>query len=293
MPNSLTFTFATLARNSVSSVSPKSLLEPFTWIVPPAICTPAVKSVIQKVEAKGGTIEFVDQTLEPALHASVENLGIVVDEIVAAPAFSANGISAQGRVGSGSLTLTGNVAAEPVRGKFSLAAKNLPFTVFSGYLDLIFTDANFTGDSLAGRIDIALAAAEQEDVAATITGNVQGQNIGLKFPDAQNPFLTSDRVDVGLRAIRLDSNPLVDIERIALQDAHLDVVRNKSGELNLNRLWATPESEKAKTGGKTGAKAEEQGDTTVAIRAITVNGGKVEIRDVSVAPNYTTSLSVL
>jgi uncharacterized protein involved in outer membrane biogenesis len=250
----------------------------------------AMPLVIKKVEAKGGTIKFVDQTLEPALNISVGNLGVVADELVAAPAFSASGITVHGRLGSGSLTLTGNMAVEPVRGKFSLTGKSLPFTAFGGYLDLIFTDANFTGDSLAGRVDIALSAAEQDEVAATITGTVRGQNIGLKFPDVQEPFLTSDRVDVAIRTIRLDSNPLVDVDRIAFQGARLEVDRNEAGELNLTRLWAARDGKESKTGTKADTQAKDERENTVAIRSITVNGGNVEIRDLSVSPTYTTSL---
>jgi outer membrane protein OmpA-like peptidoglycan-associated protein len=243
--------------------------------------------VIQKLEANGGTIEFTDATLSPPLKTVVEGVAAVGNRIVLSPGFKTGDVSAEGQLGSGSIELQGNLDTEPLRGKFSLVGENLPFVPFDGYLDQLFTNAKFSGDSLAGDLQIALFTDEQGGRATSLTGKVEGRNIGLHFPEVENSFLTGNRVGVVLRTIRLGSDPRVDIERIVLEGARLEVVRNEAGELNLTRLWA---SEPKKSSTET-----EAGDqtNTVAIRSVTVEEGSIEILDRSVSPNYTTLVSQL
>jgi hypothetical protein len=258
--------------------SPSSRQEPSTMPV-----------MIQKIETTGGTIEFTDATLSPPLKTILESVSANAKDVVLSPDFNTGDLSVKGQLGSGSIELEGNMNAEPLRGEFSLVGRNLPFAPFDGYLDQLFTNAKFAGDSLSGRLQIMLSTEEQDGGATSLTGKVEGRNIGLHFPDVENSFLTSSRVGVVLRTIRLGSDPRVDIERIALAGARLEVVRNQAGELNLTRLWAAPEARKSSAETEPGDDAE----TSVVIRSITVEEGEVEILDRSVSPNYTTTVSQL
>jgi uncharacterized protein involved in outer membrane biogenesis len=245
--------------------------------------------MIQKIEANGGTIEFTDATLSPPLKTVLEGVAANGNDLVLSAGFKTGDLSAEAQLGSGSIKLEGNMDAEPLRGEFSLVGRNLPFAPFDGYLDRLFTNAKFTGDTLSGALQITLSTEERGGGATSLLGKVEGRNVGLHFPDAENSFLTSNRVAVVLGTLRLGSDPRVDIERIALEGARLEVVRNEAGELNLTRLWAAPKAKDSSTKTEPGGEAE----TSVEIRSITVEEGEVKILDRSVSPNYTTTVSQL
>jgi hypothetical protein len=244
--------------------------------------------VIEHVEAEDGTIEFVDETVSPAVETHFPGVRLAGDDISVLPSFAAGKITGEARPAKGSLQLTGTVAKEPLEGRFSLIADGIPFAPYRGYLDQLFRSAKSSGDYLDGKLQLLFSPGETGELATSINGHLEGYAMSLAFPDRERPFLTTERLDVGLRTIELGSNPRVDIDRIAFLGADLTVVRSKDGRLNVTRLWESDREEQTPA-----PEQESEPATTVAIRSITVEKSTIEIFDTSVSPNYRTSVTDL
>jgi uncharacterized protein involved in outer membrane biogenesis len=249
----------------------------------------AMPFAIKQLTAEGGTIEFIDETVSPVAETAIQSLALAASDVVVVPEFATAQITAHGRLGKGSLELTGDVDNEPLRGQFTVTGKQIPFEPLRGYIDQIFNSANSSGDHIGGQLKVMFAPDDKGDIATSMAGKLEGHNLSLQFPDAQDPFLTTSRLGVELREIRIDENVRFDVGQIAFTGANLQVLRGKDGGLNLTRLWASQEQE-------TSSPSEQQrngGETAVAIQSITVNESAIAILDHSVSPNYTTKVAKL
>ena len=245
---------------------------------------------IKRVEAETGAIEFVDQTVNPNVNSLFEDLDLVANNVHVVPNFAAVQIEAEAHLQKGSVQVTGGFSDQSSAGQFTITGTSLPFEPFRGYLDQLFTSANSSGERLSGELKLAFDPTKSGEAGVEITGNLQGEDMALRFPDQKNPFLTTQRLGIGLRTIRLGSNPRVDIDEIKFIGANLSVARNKDGKLNLTQLWASDEKQNTEPTQKKDESANKTG-TTVAIRLISVEKSNIAIMDASVSPNYDTKLS--
>ena len=243
--------------------------------------------VIKQLIAEQGRIDFVDQTVSPVVEAAVQSLALTANDVAVLPEFATGQINAEGQWGSGSLTLAGDIENQALQGKFSLSGKRLPYAPLRGYVDQIFNSARSSGDYVNGELKIAFAPDNTGEIVTSISGNLQGHNMALQFSGANEPVLTTNRLGVDLKNIRVAENARFDIAQIALTGANLRVVRGKDGGLNLTRLWSAPEQE-----GSSPARQEKK-ETSVAIHSVTVNESAIAVLDRSVSPNYTTTVSKL
>jgi hypothetical protein len=243
--------------------------------------------VIKKAKVKDGTVEFIDETISPAAKTAIQSVAAGADDVMLSPDFAAWRITAEGKLANGSLRLEGDVDGAPIQGKVFLTGKSLPFEPFRGYLDQLFTAAKSSGDYLNGQLQFAFGSESQGDIVTSITGKLEGRNMVLRFPEAGDPVLTTDRLGVDLKTIRIDENVRFDIARIAFVGANLRVLRAKDGSLDVTRLWKSGEEQAARANQRQG----NQGKTTVAIHSIAVNESAIAIIDRSVSPNYTTAVS--
>jgi uncharacterized protein involved in outer membrane biogenesis len=249
----------------------------------------AMRLLVEQLMVESGRVEFIDHTVTPAVETTLQSLTLTASDVLLLPQFASGQIKAEGQLGNGSLNLSGNIDNEPLRGEFALTGKQLPYEPLRGYIDQIFTSANSSGDYVNGELKIAFEPEKEGDIVTSLAGTVEGHNMALRFPAVDEPFLTTARLGVDLRNIRIDENVLFDIAQISFTGANLRVVRGKDGRLNLTQLWSGEEEERS------GAAQEQKkdGETTLAIHAITVNESVIAIRDHSVSPNYTTRIARL
>src|SRR5688572_21210963 len=248
---------------------------------------------LQHVEANNGTGEFIDRTVDPMVARSFHNARIVAKNVSVLPSFAAPDLFVNASVEEGMLQLAGAFDAEPFSGQFTITGKTLPLDPFRGYLNQLFGRAQWNGDALNGNLKLALATQENDRLATEISGSLTGQNLTLRFPGEENPFLSSRQLLLDLRTVRLGANPRVDIEAIKLLGADLRIVRNRDGSLNLARLWTSAEKTKSKPSGGETTGNQDNGGTPIVIGRIDVEQSDVAIRDVRVSPNYNTKLSRL
>jgi hypothetical protein len=246
--------------------------------------------IIKRVETENGAVEFVDQTVKPNVNSRFQDLHLVANELQVLPIVAAAKIEAEARLDNGSIRVTGNLSDQSSAGDFAIAGASLPFQPFRGYLDQLFSSANSRGERLSGELKLVFDPKKTGEGGVEITGNLQGEAMALRFPDQNDPFLTTQRLGVDLRSIRVGSDPRVDIDEIKFTGANLSIVRNRDGSLNLTRLWAASEKQNAEPAQQERASANETG-TDVAIRLITIEKSDIGIVDRSVSPNYDTNLT--
>jgi uncharacterized protein involved in outer membrane biogenesis len=248
---------------------------------------------LQQVVANNGTIEFIDRTVIPAVAIPFRDARIEAGNVSLLPRFTVPEVVVNARVKRGILQLAGAFDGDPLVGQFTIAGKTLPFDPFRGYLNRLFGQTQWNGDTLSGNLKLGLVTQKNHQVATEISGTLTGQNLNLRFPGDENPFLSSRQLALDFRTLRLGENPRVDIEAIKLAGAHLRVVRNHDGSLNLSRLWVSGEKLKSKSPGGELTINHNNGDSPLVIRRISVEQGAIDIRDIRISPNYHTRLSGL
>lgn len=249
----------------------------------------AMRLAVNQMTTEGGRIDFIDQTVTPIVQTTVQSLAVTAKDVLLSPDFATGQINAEGQLGNGSLTLTGDIDNKPFRAKFALTGKEVPFEPLRGYIDQIFNSASSGGDYVNGELTIEFEPGKEGDIVTSVAGKLEGHNMALRFADGKEPFLTTARLGVDLRHIRIDENVHFDIGRIAFAGANLRVVRGREGQVNLMRLWSPDAQETSRsTQGQ-----ENEGETTVAIRSIVIDESAIAILDRSVSPNYNTSVTRL
>ena len=259
---------------------------------------PAVNQMsltIKQVKAENGAVEFVDQTVDPDVNSLLQDLRLEAGNVQILPNFAAAQITGQGRLGDGSLAVTGSLGDQSSGGQFVITGEKLPFHPFQGYLDQLFESAKSSGDRIGGKLRLVLIPDKDREPRVEISGSLEGHNMALRFPDEKNPFLTTERLSLELREIGLESNPRVDIDEITFSGANLSVVRNQAGKLNASRLWSAddPQNGQTKKDEPKPQGIDGEAGTAVAIRLISLENSNVGILDRSVSPNYETRLTAV
>jgi uncharacterized protein involved in outer membrane biogenesis/outer membrane protein OmpA-like peptidoglycan-associated protein len=249
-----------------------------------------ISLTVARVEAQGGRIEFMDETVSPNVNTELTDLHIVAQNITVGPHFGTASVNAAAQLKEGSLRLSGAVQPTPVQGEFRITGEQLPFPPFRGYLNELFTAARSGGNFLNGEVKLSFVSAESGELTTTINGRLDGHGMELRFAEEERPFLRSRELGVAIRSIRLGFDPRVDIEQISFRGARLDFLREKDGSINLRRLWSSEDATQAE---KRSDKSDDESDVTTLIRLISVQEGAIEIVDRSVAPNYETKVTQL
>ncbi|HEX7226840.1 MAG TPA: DUF748 domain-containing protein, partial [Candidatus Binatia bacterium] len=250
---------------------------------------------IKQVKADNGAVEFVDQTVDPNVNSLLQDLHLEAADVQILPDFAAAQITGQGRLGDGSLAVTGSLSDQSSRGQFVITGEKLPFHPFQGYLDRLFESAKSSGDRIDGKLQLTLIPDEDREPRIAISGGLEGRDMALRFPDEKSPFLTTERLGLELSEISFGLTPRIDIDEIAFTGANLSIVRNQAGNLNVSRLWSADDQQNAQTK-KDESKPQDPDDetgTSVGIRLISVEKSNIAILDRSVSPNYDTRLTAV
>ncbi len=246
---------------------------------------------LQRVEASGGTIDFIDRTVEPAVAKSFHDAGLRARDVTLLPSFAAPDFVVQAGLDQGTVQVAGALDGQPFGGELKITGTTLPFEPFRGYLNRLFSRARWHGATLNGDLKLALARRENDQVAAELSGRLTGRNVALRFPAEENPFVTSRELMLDLRSLRFGADPRVDIEAIRLAGADLRIVRNKDGGLNLSRLWSADETAQSASANGQTRKPSHNGGSPLVIGGITVEQSAIAVQDMRVSPNYRTQLS--
>ena len=204
------------------------------------------------------------------------------------PSLALPDVTIDARLADGAVSAAGALNGQPLAGDFTITGSALPLEPFRGYLNQLLDPALWTGETLSGKLKLALSPREKDQIAAELSGHLSGQNVALRFPGEKDPFVSSRNLNLRLRNLRLGESPQIDIAAIHLTGAELRIVRNGDGTLNLSSLWQS--EKKAASSTRSMGKQSENG-TPLIIGGISVEQSDVAIRDVRISPNYRTQLS--
>ena len=191
---------------------------------------------------------------------------------------------------AGILTLDGRASLTPPAGEATLGGKGLQVPVYAPYfahaLPLALDSA-----TLDFSVPVTFAEAGDEFTVSVNNGSLSLTKVALRKPDAKHPSLTLDELAVSGANVDLKGQDIT-VDEVRLTGPGALLVREKSGDLDLVRLFAAQEKE------TTPAPAATKGDPVVkpwtgTIKAVRVSGGKVSLRDMTYDKPLTLGVSNL
>ena len=241
------------------------------------------------------TIRVEDQTNSEPVTIIVKNLKVKGDNISTAK-------NSKGRLTlslllneKGSISTTGMIGIEPMTADFKTELKGIEIGPFQSY----FTDKvkiAVTGGAISTAGNLSFTSTEKKEIKATYKGEA-----------AVNNFSSIDKLNgedllkfesLSLSDLNVGYTPLsIDIKGISLTDFYARVLVNSEGKINLQEIMKTEEpkqvsppppvqQEKAESSPK-----EKGPSKNIKIGQITLQGGKIDISDKSVKPEFSMNLS--
>ncbi|MGE4191768.1 MAG: DUF748 domain-containing protein [Pseudodesulfovibrio sp.] len=243
---------------------------------------------IRKFELKEGAVDFEDQCVAGGFKHVFTPLDL-----------SGEGISTradrpsvfQGSLGTkGFLYLNGQATLEPVAAKFTVSGKDLDLPLFTPYINEaqpLILDSGKAGFS----VDLDFSQPGGEPALTVANGSLKLTNLAVRKPDAKEPSLTLDALDVTGAAMNL-AGRTVHADEVKLTGPSATVVRNKDGRLDLERLFADAEEEGDEAARAVGDEPEtdaeaavdgEQSPWVATVGRFALEDGSVDFRDLALA----------
>ena len=241
------------------------------------------------------TIRVEDQTTTEPVTITAKNMKIKGENISTAK-------NSKGRLTlslllneKGSISTTGTIGIEPMTADFKTELKGIEIGPFQSY----FTDKvkiTVTGGAISTAGNLSFTSTEKKEIKTTYKGEA-----------AVNNFSSIDKLNgedllkfesLSLSGLNVGYTPLsIDIKGISLTDFYARVLVNSEGKINLQEIMKTEEPKQVSPPppvqqGKGEPSPEEKGPSkNIKIGQITLQGGKIDISDKSVKPEFSMSLS--
>ncbi len=258
----------------------------------PAADRQPVSVTLGRLVLEGGTIDYADPTVTPAVHTVLQDVRLVLQDVGLGGAPRPGRLEGEARLERGQVRLAGTVQGAPVAGRVRLTASGIPIQPFRGYADAALRSTSARGGTLDARLDALASPGTDGRPRLELTGSIGGRDLRVALAGARDPFLRAQRLTVELAPLRLTPEFHARVARVRLTGAALTVARDREGNLNIARLWAgsgaTPGREHPAVP-PSGAPAPPP----VALGRIELAGGRVEFTDATVNPPFTTTLADL
>jgi flagellar motor protein MotB len=240
------------------------------------------------------TIRVEDQTTSEPVTITAKNLKVKAENVSTAR-------NSKGKLSlslllneKGSISTTGTIGIEPMTADLKTELKGIEITSFQPY----FTDKvniAVTGGAISAAGDLSFASTEKKEIKASYKGEAALSNFSsvdkgggdlLKFES-----LSFNGLNFGY------APPSIDIKGISLTDFYARVSVDPQGKVNLQEIMkkeepksgAPPPSiqkEKAES-----SPEEQEASRNIKIGQVTLQGGKIDVLDKSVKPEFSMSLS--
>ena len=253
----------------------------------------AVPFVIDRLGVERGTIEFLDHNVKPNVKALFEDIQLTAKNFSMAADAEPAQVTVEARLGKSPVRIEGALKPYPFASRLQISAKNLPLESYEGYLQPLWTPVDEWGGSLDGNVELKLGS-HQDDLEVELSGQLAATKLMLGFSDSREPPFQAQRVNVQLAQLRTHPEFFLDINRLQISGAELEIGRDAEGNLNLSRLWAGGDddgnssagADQASSAGKT-ADAEP---SFVIGRSI-ITDSSIQFVDATVKPAFKTTLT--
>jgi hypothetical protein len=249
---------------------------------------------VGKVSLDEYTIKVEDQTPSEPVTINVENLNFKGENISTAQ-------NSKGKLSlslllnkKGTISTTGTIGIDPITTDLKVDLKGIEIGPFQSY----FTDRikiTVTGGAISTAGNLSLGISKSHEVTATYKGEANLSKFASIDKRNADDFLkweslSFNDVNVGLSPL------LIDIKGISLTDFYARVIINSNGTLNLQDVFEknepkkeTPQTPQPQEKAERSPKDKEP-TKNIKIETITLQGGRVDLSDRSINPEYSSKL---
>ncbi|WP_338669603.1 DUF748 domain-containing protein [Pseudodesulfovibrio methanolicus] len=247
---------------------------------------------VRKFELNDGTMNFRDDLVKGGFKRTFSKLDLSVDNL----STRENQTTVfKGSFGSdGFIYVNGEATLDPIGAKITVAGKDLNVPAYAAYINEaqpLLVDSGKLGFS----VDLAYHDQDGKPQVTAQNGTLNLAGLAVRKPEAKEPSLTLGALDVSGATLDLAAKH-VGVTEIKLTEPSVDVIREKDGRLDLQRVL----DEAAKTGEEVKAETEQPAEPvadqptaqeagepetpwTATVQHFAVEDGAADFRDLTLA----------
>jgi uncharacterized protein involved in outer membrane biogenesis len=250
---------------------------------------------VDEVQLAGGKISFSDLTPSEPFTIAAKNLELRVENISTAKNSKSKLSLSLLLDKKGKISTTGSIGIDPIAAELKMDMKGIGIGLFQSY----FTDkvkVTVTGGTFSTTGNLLLGLADDKELKAKYRGSVilssfssidklNGEDL-LKFES-----LSLSDLNVGYTPLSID------IKGVSLTNFYARVLVNSEGKINLQEIMKTEESKaeppptSPQQGKEVVSPKDKEPSKNIKIGQITLQGGKIDLSDKSVKPEFSMNLS--
>jgi len=250
---------------------------------------------VDEVQLAGGKISFSDLTPSEHFTIAAKNLELRVENISTAKNSKSKFSLSLLLDKKGKISTTGSIGIDPIAAELKMDMKGIGIGLFQSY----FTDkvkVTVTGGTFSTTGNLLLGIADDKELKAKYRGSailssfssidkLNGEDL-LKFES-----LSLSDLNVGYTPLSID------IKGVSLTNFYARVLVNSEGKINLQEIMKTEESKteppptSPQQGKEVVSPKDKEPSKNIKIGQITLQGGKIDLSDKSVKPEFSMNLS--
>jgi uncharacterized protein involved in outer membrane biogenesis len=250
---------------------------------------------VDEVQLAGGKISFSDLTPSEPFTIAAKNLELRVENISTAKNSKSKFSLSLLLDKKGKISTTGSIGIDPIAAELKMDMKGIGIGLFQSY----FTDkvkVTVTGGTFSTTGNLLLGIADDKELKVKYRGSailssfssidkLNGEDL-LKFES-----LSLSDLNVGYTPLSID------IKGVSLTNFYARVLVNSEGKINLQEIMKTEESKteppptSPQQGKEVVSPKDKEPSKNIKIGQITLQGGKIDLSDKSVKPEFSMNLS--
>jgi len=195
---------------------------------------PAFKFLLERLALANGTASFVDESVSPRTTLTLADLSLTIESL-AWPAVGPARVTAGMKLpGGGRLEITnGSLVPQPLDFTWTMKMRDAPIEPYQAYIPVPGRfSGRYNGDS-KNRV-----ASKDGKTILTSTGTSWAEKFEARWPDAQRPSLSIERME--LVGIDLDWPKRAAVAKAGFRKLAAEIERGKDGSLDISKLFGGP-----------------------------------------------------
>ncbi len=195
---------------------------------------PAFKFLLERLALTNGTASFVDESVSPRTTLTLADLSLTLESL-AWPAVGPARVTAGMKLpGGGRLEITnGALIPQPFDFTWTMKMRDAPIEPYQAYIPVPGRfSGRYNGDS-KNRV-----ALKDGKTILTSTGTSWAEKFEARWPDAQRPSLSIERME--LAGIDLDWPKRAAVAKAGFRKLAAEIERGKDGSLDISKLFGGP-----------------------------------------------------
>ena len=195
---------------------------------------PAFKFLLERLALTKGTASFVDESVSPRTTLTLADLSLTLESLAWPGVGPARVTAGMKLPGGGRLEITnGSLIPQPLDLTWTMKMRDAPIEPYQAYIPVPGRfSGRYNGDS-KNRV-----AFKDGKTILTSTGTSWAEKFEARWPDAQRPALSIDRME--LVGIDLDWPKRAAVGKAGFRKLAAEIERGKDGSLDISKLFGGP-----------------------------------------------------